>query len=294
MEKAETKSRNRLIGLVSLCAISCCLLAVNINVQAAQQGDTSTESKAEASNDAAQNQPWEPPVPQPDKFDWIQLISGEWLKGEIKVLYEQELEFDSDELGLQVFDWEDVKQILSPRLFSIRFEGPIIVNGNLQVNEDKIVVTAGEERQEFERSQLVAIASGAPKEMDRWSIKLSLGLNFASGNTEQTQYSSKGNAKRQTSKTRFVADYLGNFTETDGDTTINNQRLRSYFDYFMSRKYFLRPFFGEYFRDPLKNIDYRATLGAGMGYHILDTAKTTWDVSGGLAYEKTRFKKRGT
>ena len=87
-----------------------------------------------------------------------------------------------------------------------------------------------------------------------------------------------------------MADYLGNFTETEGDTTVNNQRLSSYFDYLMTRKYFLRPFFGEYFQDPIKNIDYRATLGAGMGYHILDTAKTTWDVSGGPAYQKTQFK----
>jgi hypothetical protein len=29
--------------------------------------------------------PWTPPPP-PDEFDWIQLNSGEWLKGEFKVL----------------------------------------------------------------------------------------------------------------------------------------------------------------------------------------------------------------
>ena len=27
---------------------------------------------------------WTPPPPPPDEFDWIQLNSGEWLKGEIK------------------------------------------------------------------------------------------------------------------------------------------------------------------------------------------------------------------
>jgi len=37
-------------------------------------------------------------VPPADKFDWIQLKSGEWLKGRIKAMQDRELEFDSEEL----------------------------------------------------------------------------------------------------------------------------------------------------------------------------------------------------
>ena len=48
----------------------------------------------------ARSAEWEPPPPMPDKFDWVQLKSGEWLKGEIKVMYEDSLEFDSEELEL--------------------------------------------------------------------------------------------------------------------------------------------------------------------------------------------------
>jgi hypothetical protein len=95
----------------------------------------------------------------------------------------------------------------------------------LQVTEDKVFVGVGEDRQEFERSQLVAIAPGAPREINYWSGKLSLGLNFTRGNTVQTQWSTTANVKRRTSATRFVADFLGNFTETDGVETIENQRL---------------------------------------------------------------------
>ncbi|HOK71968.1 MAG TPA: hypothetical protein PLM83_10980, partial [Bacillota bacterium] len=45
--------------------------------------------------------PWQPPPPPPDDFDWIQLKSGEWLKGRIKALQEDKLEFDSEELERQ-------------------------------------------------------------------------------------------------------------------------------------------------------------------------------------------------
>jgi hypothetical protein len=272
-----------------LCVISCFFLIFNVELHAAQQNDPSGESETEIKDETVQSQPWEPPPPSPDEFDWIQLTSGEWLKGELKRLYEKKLEFDSDKLGLQEFDWEDVKQVRGHRVFSLRFEGPVTVEGLLQVIEDKVFVTVGEERQEFERNQLVTIAPGGPKEINYWSAKLSLGLNLSSGNTDQTQYSAIGNIKRRTAKTRFVTDYLGNFTKTGGVETINNQRVNTYFDIFKTRKYFFRPFFGEYFRDPLKNIDSRVTLGAGMGYYILDTSKTEWGVSGGLAYQTTRF-----
>ena len=40
-------------------------------------------------------------MPQPDdKFDWVQLTSGEWLKGELKFLYDYQVEFDSEKLAL--------------------------------------------------------------------------------------------------------------------------------------------------------------------------------------------------
>jgi hypothetical protein len=296
MEKGERtmrrdlpRSQNVLLRVVWLCVISCCFLAVNLEVHAAQQNDPTVESETETKNETVQSRPWEPSPPPPDEFDWIQLKSGEWLKGELKVLYEKELEFDSDELDLLKFDWEDVKQVRGHRIFSVRFEGPITVEGLLQVTEDKVFVTVGEERQEFERSQLVAIAPGEPREINYWSGKLSIGLNLASGNREQTQYTAIGEIKRRTSKTRFVTDYLGNFTKTEGVQTVNNQRVNTYFDVFKTRRYFFRPIFGEYFRDPIKNIDSRVTLGAGMGYHIMDTSKTEWDVTGGLAYQTTRF-----
>ena len=282
-------SQSIAIRMFWLCVITCSFLAVSLDLHAAQQNDPAVKSNTETKDKKMQIQPWEPPQPPPDEFDWIQLRSGEWLKGELKVLYGKKLEFDSEELDLLELDWKDVKQVRGHGIFSVRFVGPITVDGLLQVIDDKVFVTVGEEIQEFDRNQLVAIAPGEPKEINYWSAKFSIGLNLASGNTEQTQYNAIANIKRRTSKTRFVTDYLGNFTKTDGEETVNNQRLNSYFDIFKTRKYFFRPIFAEYYRDPFKNIKSRVTAGTGMGYHIIDTSKTEWDVAGGPAYQRTRF-----
>ena len=65
--------------------------------------------------------PWKPPVPGSDKFDWVQLKSGEWLKGEIQVMRKESLEFESDELDTLNLDWDDVLEVRSPRNMTVTF-----------------------------------------------------------------------------------------------------------------------------------------------------------------------------
>jgi len=232
---------------------------------------------------------WEQLTPSASHFDWIQLTSDEWLKGDLEAMYDGKLEFDSDELDFQEFDWEDVRQVIGHRIHSVNIEGYGIFSGVLRINEDKVIVRVGEEQREFERNRLISIAYGSPKESNYWSGKVSLGLNISKGNSEQEDSSASVNIQRRTSRTRLTLNYLGTFSQTRGIQTANNHRGDGNYDIFKSRKYFLRPVFGEYFRDPFSNIAHRYTLGAGIGYHIIDTSKTEWDVTGGPAYQGTEF-----
>jgi len=247
---------------------------------------------AQASTESELRKAWESASPPTDTFDWVQTTSGEWLKGELKVLYSGSLEFDSDEFGLQTLDWDDVAQFHGNGTERIRFgtpEGIVTVDGRVTVTIDKIIVDTDEGTKEFDRNQLISIAPGARTEWDNWSAKISLGLNLSSGNTEQTDFTSTINIKRRTPENRVEIDYLGNFSTTRDLETVNNHRLNIFFDVFATREYFWRPIFAEYYRDPFQNIDYRTTIGAGAGYHIIDTPVTTWDVFGGPGYRATRY-----
>ena len=255
----------------------------------ASDEETINSSTNETKNKTRQTRAWEPPPPPPDEFDWIQLTSGEWLKGELESLYGKRLEFDSDKLGLQVFDWKDVKQVRCPRIFSARLAGPITVDGILRITENKVIVTNGDEQQVFERDDLFAVTRKAQKRTDFWSGQISLGFNLSRGNTEQTQYNATANIKRRTSETRLEVNYLGNLAITDHVKTAENDRIQGQFDVFKTKKTFFRPFFGEYYRDPLRNINYRATLGCGMGYYIINTPRTQWVIAAGPAYQTSRF-----
>ncbi len=281
-------SRKRIHAVIA-CIIGCVLTGTTSISGAAEQSGVEADGQAEIQEKAPAKAAWTPPEPAPADFDWIQLSSGEWLKGTLKTLYDSKLTFDSDKLGLLELDWEDVRQVFGHRPFSASFEGATVVDGQLRISETTVFITMGEETQQFDRNDLLSIAQEVSKEIDYWSGKLNLGLSFASGNTDQTQYSAIASLNRQTSSTRFVNTYLANYTKTDGENTINNHRFNTYFDVFRTRRYFLRPVFGEYYRDTIKNIAHRATVGTGLGYHIIDTPKTKWDVSGGPAYQYTQF-----
>jgi hypothetical protein len=247
---------------------------------------------AQVSADTVATSSWDSALPSTDQFDWVQTTSGEWLKGEMKVLYSDKLEFDSDEFDLQTLDWEDVKQFLGHGIKRVSIEsstGPRILDGMITVSEDKLIVISDTGTDEFDRSQLISITPGATTEVDNWTAKVSLGLNFTRGNTEQTDYVVKFDIRRRTPENRLVFDYLGNYSQTGNIETINNHRFNTFFDIFSTRRNFWRPVFYEYYRDPFQNIDNRNTIGVAAGYAIIDTAKVTWDISGGPGYRKTRY-----
>src|SRR5215467_2438752 len=72
-----------------------------------------------------------------NRNDWIQIKSGEWLRGRIKSLQDDRLDFDSEELDLLSFDWKKICTLRSPRLQSVGIE-------NLQRVEGSVIVTTNE------------------------------------------------------------------------------------------------------------------------------------------------------
>lgn len=231
---------------------------------------------------------WQPPPPMPDDFDWIQLTSGEWLKGKIIALYNEKLEFDSDELDLLSLDWSDVKEVRSAGTMQIGLLDKQVATGQLLVDGDDVRVM-GDQDQTFERSRVLTLTAGEPKEINYWSAKLALGANIRQGNSEQTEFSSKASFKRRTPKNRINFDYLGNFNRTEGVVATDNQRVTAGWNHYMSKHFFWTPAYGEFYRDPFQNIGSRWTLGAGLGYQIMDTKKIDWEVNGGVSYQTTRF-----
>jgi putative salt-induced outer membrane protein YdiY len=231
---------------------------------------------------------WDPASPLPEEFDWVQLTSGEWLKGEIFVMYDDTLEFESDELDMLSLDFEDIRQIRSSRTVQVALVDGDVVTGRLLVDGDEVRVTGDEERT-FGRAQVLSLAAGEPRERNFWSGTVGAGANYRRGNTDQAEVNVQASFQRRTVKNRVDLQYLGNYNTTDDVRVTDNQRASGAWDRFVSPRFFLSPVQLEYFRDPFQNISQRWTIGAGAGYQILDTSTVDWQVNAGLAYQHTRF-----
>jgi len=226
---------------------------------------------------------WEDLSPTPVKYDWVQTKSGEWFKGKIKALFDDKLEFDSDEVGLYTFDFEDVVRIKSYNIISVNIENLASFPGVLRLKGDDLTIIQGANKYEFKRKDIVSFAPDGKYERNFWSGKAILSWDIRSGNTNQNDYSATVNVQRRTSVSKLSFDYLGRITSKDDEETANNHRLNQKYDRYLTRHFFWTPVFSEYFTDKYKNIKNQFTVGLGVGYTLIDTKKTKWSFSGGPA-----------
>jgi len=245
---------------------------------------------------ASTDDPWDGFVPPlDDKYDWIQLVSGEWLKGELKVMYNHQLEFDSDELELLKFDFEDVVRLRTCRPLTVLVERPFghkgtaIERGFLEISGDKLLVSGEDASIEVRRRKIVAIAPDKQRRRDLWSGKLSIGMNKRGGNAETADATFSANLKRRSAASRFNLDYLSTYSRSGGEKTTDNQRLSADFDWFLSARFYWQIVSAEYYRDPFSNIDGQYSLSSGPGYELIWTSKTEWLVVSGAGYQQQRF-----
>jgi putative salt-induced outer membrane protein YdiY len=247
----------------------------------APPGSAAPEAKPKVSLDDA--------VPPDDKLDWLQLKNGEWMHGELLGLRDGSVEFDSDEFDVHTVDFADVRRLFIRSKAELGLTNMEKVSGSAVLAGDKFSVTTANGVVELERAQVMSIVPSGSSELDRWSFHLTFGLNIARGNTNQGTLNGTTLLKREDGFTRFTLDYLGNYTETNGNRTGHNHRGTTRLDLFVSRVFFVTPamFTGEY--DRLKNIQFRATPAVGAGVHAINKANVTWDFTAGGGYQYTNY-----
>jgi len=238
---------------------------------------------------------WNPPVPVfSQQFDWLQLRSGEWLKGDIISMYEDELEFESEEFNTIIFDWRDVTELRSRFDQQIRFANGEVKEGFLIVQDGHLILISGGSEQHYPLSELLSITSSSDDRKELWDGKISLGIDVNTGNVNQLDYLASARIERRTPFTRFRSDLTYTYSKStvsdEGKVITDTGRLTSYLDWFYSSKIFFRVFDYEYFTDLQQNIDVRNTIGLSVGYHIVKNKRIQWDVTIGPSYQQTVYR----
>ncbi len=131
-----------------------------------------------------------------------------------------------------------------------------------------------------------------PHLMDFWSGMLDTGLSVTRGNSATLAYSLSAKAARVTTRDKIsvfsTAVYASDDTTPPSRTTAHAIRGGIRGDFNVSDRVFVFGF-TDFEYDQFQDLDLRNVLGGGLGYHVIKTKNTTFDVFGGGDYEQEYF-----
>ena len=233
---------------------------------------------------------WEELSPTPKNgFDWIETKHGDWLKGHIRYLYDDDVEFDSPEFGVITISLGDIKRMKSYGMMRVNIDDAAIFVGLVDYKDGEITIHSGKHSYTFQKRYIISISTAKEEERYLWSGDITLDYDLRRGNTDQSNATLRVALKRRTPKNRFAFDYLGRYSKSDGAKTAEDNRINAKYDYFLNKRFFLTPVFGEYYQNYFQNIKSQVTLGSGLGYTLFDTGVSEWYISAGPAYLRTEF-----
>lgn len=138
------------------------------------------------------------------------------------------------------------------------------------------------------------------KSNGEWRGNGGAAFSYSSGNTRSSSLALTADAVRQTSddKLSLYAQILGSRAEstnngiTSTNTTANQWRAGTRYDHNITETSF--GFGGlDLSHDQIKLLGLRSVVSGGLGYHMIRTSETQWDIFGGVSYRTDQYSNPG-
>ncbi|MBT8480228.1 MAG: DUF481 domain-containing protein [Myxococcales bacterium] len=211
-----------------------------------------------------------------DEKDWIQLLSGEWLRGNVERMRDARLDFHSDEIKEITYDWKKVQQLHSPKANTYRFTDGTKLVGPAMINKELVTVQTETGIAMRKRSELNAILEHTPREGDYWSTVLRVGLTANAGNTENLSFNAFWLLVREDSLTRTALSYDGTFGTADRTEVANRHLGSGEVNVFVYPGIYVIAANAQLLYDKFQNVRLRATPAAGAGFQLIATYVVDW------------------
>lgn len=134
----------------------------------------------------------------------------------------------------------------------------------------------------------LAQAQATVKRDGEFRSAFSAGTSYATGNTDASSVTLSADAVRATEGDKLQLGGKANWADSDGSRTAENLQLGMQYDNDINEVWFGFGRLG-YLRDEFANIAHRGSAFGGVGYHVIQTDPTTFDVSAGLGYTYDRY-----
>jgi hypothetical protein len=239
--------------------------------------------------------------------DQITLKNGDRLTGDIIKSDEKVLVIKSEFAGEVTVQWAAVDTISSTQTLHVGLKGGQTIVGTatpsdgkvqLQTREagpilttkDAIVVIRSDKEQAAYDAAMERLQH--PHLGDFWSGTLDTGLSLTRGNSATLSYTLAGRAVRQTDRDKITAYATAVYGKND--TTSPSQVIAHQItggvraDVNFSARWFA---FGatDFNSNALQNLNLQNVIDGGIGYHLIKTKNTQFDIFGGAGYNQEFF-----
>lgn len=233
----------------------------------------------------------------PALADQIVMKNGDRLSGSITKGDGKELVMKTDYAGDVTIKFEAIQSITSTvdlhvQLGEKEVVGPVTTSG-----DDLVVATKDAGPVEAPKASMTMLRSPAeeaayekglhPGLLDGWKGGLNLGFAATTGNSETENLNIAFNAVRTGFRDKLTlyatSIYAVNDSTSPSQTTANSNAGGALYDHDLSKRVFAF-LNADFFSNALQDLNLRSTLGGGMGWHVIKTSPTTFDLLLGVNY----------
>ncbi|MGB9464877.1 MAG: DUF481 domain-containing protein [Candidatus Acidiferrum sp.] len=239
--------------------------------------------------------------------DQVTLKNGDRLSGTIVKSDAKTLLIKTDLAGDVSIQWDAVSSIVSSQTLHLALKDGQTIVGTVTTNDGKFEVATKETGPVVApKDAVVGVRDDAeqkayddqierlrhPHLTDFWSGLLDTGLSLTKGNSDSLTYSLSGKAARVTDRDKISVYTTAIYTNSaiNGVTTTTAHAIRGGVrgDLNVSDKLFVFGF-TDFEYDQFQDLDLRNVIGGGLGYHVINTKNTTFDVFAGGSYDADFF-----
>jgi small nuclear ribonucleoprotein (snRNP)-like protein len=235
--------------------------------------------------------------------DQVTLKNGDRLTGTIVKSDAKTLLIKTEFAGEVNVQWDAVSAMVSSQTLHLALkDGQTIVGtvtaadnkfdvatketGPVTASKDAVAAVRNDAEQKAYDQQVERLRH--PHLLDFWSGMLDTGLSLTRGNSDSLTYSLASKAVRATERDKITvySDAIYTKSTVNGVSSTSAHSIRGGVrgDLNVREKWFVFGF-TDFEYDAFQHLDLRNVLGGGLGYHVVKTEKTTFDLFGGGDFE---------
>lgn len=206
------------------------------------------------------------------RADEVTLANGDHLTGKVQSIDGSAIVLDTEWGGTLTVQRDAVQSVRTDGVLNLVVDGEQLHRARLAISdsgEQAVVTDAGEREVGFGAVQRAAVDVLPSATKDEWKTQVSYGLNISTGNSDTQAHSLRADTTLRRGALRHEG--IAQLDRKIDDNTVTKDQMRFGYqlDWFFRDDWYA---YGttEYFKDDLKDVDYRVTLGAGAGHQFWD------------------------